>query len=144
MLVTWLRQNGKTECRNLDSSLRDIGGFSDVQWRFILEYSSQNFENPVTLEENAEMIIEFVKKRLEIKKSNIFKVKKWIESNECRRDFLLLHFEEPIGRNVLNCCDVCKLEWNMYKDMNNDSLQSEKKENWKDYLSQILLSEMEK
>jgi ATP-dependent DNA helicase RecQ len=143
-LVTWLRQIGQTEFQNLDSSLRDIGGFSDVQWRFILEYSSQKFIKADNLEENAEMMIEFIKRRIEVKKSNIFKVKKWIESHKCRRDFLLLHFEEPIGRKVLNCCDVCKLEWNMYKDMNNDSLQNENKENWKDYLSQILLSEMEK
>jgi ATP-dependent DNA helicase RecQ len=143
-LFSWLDQNGQTKTLNFDSSLRSIGGFSDVQWRFILEYSSQNFSSPAILEKNVEMMKEFVKNRLEVKKSNIFKVKKWIESKACRRDFLLLHFDEPVDRMVSNCCDICQMEWNVYKEKEKERTPDEKRENWKDYLAQILQSELEK
>jgi ATP-dependent DNA helicase RecQ len=143
-LFTWLRQNNHMKLLDLDSSLRNIGGFSDIQWRFIEEFGSQQDRNSLSLEKSCEMMKEYTNNRIELKKRNISKVKKWIHSNSCRRDFFLLHFDEPIGRMVPNCCDYCQLEWNMYVEEKRTLNQKEEKENWKDYLAKILLNEMVK
>jgi ATP-dependent DNA helicase RecQ len=143
-LFTWLHHNGQTEILNLDSSLKNIGGFSDIQWRFIDEFCSQLFRNHTSLEKSCEVIKEYVSNRLVVKKSNISRVKKWIDLNECRRDFLLSHFDESIGRNIPNCCDICQIEWSIFMAKEKNGSPKEKSEKWKDYLAQILLSELEK
>lgn len=143
-LFSWLRQNSQTDLLDHKNSLRNIGGFSDVQWRFIEEFGSHLLSDTPEFEKSRKMMKEYIKNRLQLKKMNIFKVKKWIDVIGCRRDFILQHFDEPIARKAPNCCDYCQIEWIQYMENEREREQDQEKEQWKEYLAKILFIEMEK
>lgn len=138
--INWLFSTLKKNSSALQKDLQEMGGFSETQWRLI-EVFLTDFHSSITkLAEIQTSIEQYVDQRLEIKKANIFKVKKWIESEQCRRNLILDYFEEPPIRMVDSCCDHCGLDMQVYEaklpDRNVNELL-----NWKNYLYAILHDE---
>jgi len=132
-----LLKDGRFE---LNYQLRDLGGFSEIQWRIIEDFvmnSPQEVRSPEKLK-NA--IKEFVKERLGVKIHNIFQMKKWVESPSCRREFILRYFDEVLPKKVASCCDHCGLQLNDYLPTDKTQLSKKSEEKWKDYLAKILIN----
>lgn len=139
-LFHWIKVNH--EFPKFGDDIKNIGGFSETQWRLTEEFiEKQKRNNEFDDKKIFEMLKEYVKNRLEVKKKNIYKMKKWIDSTGCRRDQLLDHFDEPIQRNISSCCDICGVNLDDYKK--DDSSNQEEIIEWKEYLSQILVKELE-
>lgn len=128
----------KGEKLQLNHDLKEAGGFNDVQWRIIEDMvngaaqgSQQELRKTVQL---------FVKERVAEKLKNINVMKKWVESNTCRREFILRHFGEVLSERVNPCCDQCGLELKDYQSSTKGSLiQTTAEDSWKTYLRKILI-----
>jgi ATP-dependent DNA helicase RecQ len=124
----------------LDINLMNLGGFSEIQWRIVKDIVINTPLESVSLERLQTIIKDFVRERLTIKKNNIFRMKKWVESNVCRRQFILEYFDETMVNKVNHCCDKCGLQLNEYQMNSSNPFPSIEKteQNWKDYLAKIL------
>lgn len=141
-LFTRLDQEHQLNARNLDSGdpLRDMGGFSKIQWRMVQEFVNHSHKETGNLEDIQERIKEFVNNRLVVKKSNIYIMKNWIESKSCRREGVLHYFEETVTNMVDQCCDVCGLQVTDYYSTDKNTSIRTPNEKWKDYLAKILIN----
>jgi ATP-dependent DNA helicase RecQ len=141
--IDWLfnRLNKDENSFILDEKLIQLGGFSETQWRIVEEFAGHRQDKANDLETAKKNLTEYVVKRSEVKKDNLFQVIKWIDSNNCRRDFILNYFEETANRNVQNCCDHCGIEIAIYKKNDMEILNEVNQEHWIDYLAKILLGE---
>jgi ATP-dependent DNA helicase RecQ len=139
--IDWLfnRLNKDENSFILDEKLIQLGGFSETQWRIVEEFAGHRQEKANDLETAKKNLTEYVVKRSEVKKDNLFQVIKWIDSNNCRRDFILNYFEEAANRGVQNCCDHCGIEIAIYKKNDMEILNEVNQEHWIDYLAKILL-----
>ncbi|MDQ0197462.1 RecQ family ATP-dependent DNA helicase [Neobacillus ginsengisoli] len=120
--------------------LKDIGGFSDIQWRIVQDFLNNRQKESIDLGNIQRALKLFVNGRLAVKKNNIYKMKNWIDTNSCKREFILQYFEEPITNKVYPCCDFCGLQFLDYQNTNNIIFREPVEENWKDYLAKILLN----
>jgi ATP-dependent DNA helicase RecQ len=137
-LFNQIKQNGNS--MKLDENIMSLGGFTDTQWRIVKEFAGNLNEQADDLERIKENIKDYVFKRNKIKLDNLFQVKKWMECNDCRRDFILHYFEEQTNQDfVENCCDHCGVELSTYKKNGSRNSSEMSKENWIDYLAKILL-----
>ena len=125
---------------NLHSDLRDYGGFTEIQWRIIEELIHHRYKPGISINTLRDTISEFVKERIRIKKSNIFQMRKWIESTTCRRELILKYFEETLTSKVSLCCDRCGIHLESYESNGKLSLGRHSDGDWKDYLAKILLN----
>jgi ATP-dependent DNA helicase RecQ len=124
----------------LDENFRSLGGFTETQWRIMKEFAGDLNEQADDLERIKENIKDYVLKRNKVKQENLFLVKQWVESNGCRRDFILNYFEEKPNLNVVeNCCDHCGVELSNFKINDTRNFSEKSQENWIDYLAKILL-----
>ncbi|WHX99132.1 RecQ family ATP-dependent DNA helicase [Neobacillus sp. DY30] len=123
----------------MNQHLRDVGGFSEIQWRIIEDFiKSHDFTN---INQAKQSLKDFVNDRLRVKKDSIYYLKKWVKSTSCRRDLILEYFEEEPGKgNKANCCDVCGIELEQYQAEIGTQSNSVHEEKWKDYLANILLN----
>lgn len=141
--IDWLFQQvqkGPGERLELIDNLRDFGGFSEIQWRIIEEFVNQPNHQNLSKDSLRERMKEFVNERLRVKKTNIFQMKKWIESTSCRREMVLQYFDEIMTTKVSLCCDRCGLHLDHYESSDKPSLRGPSDVHWKDYLAQILIN----
>ncbi|MEH7086190.1 ATP-dependent DNA helicase RecQ [Neobacillus drentensis] len=126
----------------LDIKLMDLGGFSEIQWRIIEDFVINSPLETVSLKQLQSLIKQFVQERLTIKKNNIYRMKKWVESRFCRRENILQYFDETLLNKVNKCCDICGLQIIDYQTSksSNDPLVKETEQNWKEYLAKILIN----
>lgn len=137
-LFNQIKQNGNSV--KLDENVMSLGGFTDTQWRIVKEFAGNLNEQADNLERIKENTKDYVFKRNKIKLDNLFRVKKWMECNDCRRDFILHYFEEMTNQDfVENCCDHCGVELSTYKINGSRNSSETSNENWIDYLAKILL-----
>jgi ATP-dependent DNA helicase RecQ len=120
--------------------LREQGGFTEVQWR-IMQDLIKNTQGSSNLEQVKHKIKEFVNERLKVKKESINFMKKWIKSNSCRRELILDYFEEvAVKESVMNCCDICGIQFDQYQTTESEQTKHMIEGMWKDYLANILLN----
>jgi ATP-dependent DNA helicase RecQ len=120
--------------------LREQGGFTEVQWR-IMQDLIKNTQGSSNLEQVKHKIKEFVNERLKVKKESINFMKKWIKSNSCRRELILDYFEEvAVKESVMNCCDICGIQFDQYQTTESEQTNHMIEGMWKDYLANILLN----
>ncbi|MFL6560795.1 MAG: helicase-related protein, partial [Bacillus sp. (in: firmicutes)] len=126
----------------LKSQLMEQGGFSEIQWRIVEDFANNSSLESGILEQLKSTIKDFVSERLAIKKNNIFLMKKWVESNLCRREYILRYFDETQSNKVYPCCDLCGLQLNEYQIItaNNFPTKKTSEKNWNDYLAKILIN----
>ncbi|WP_066060885.1 RecQ family ATP-dependent DNA helicase [Neobacillus soli] len=126
---------------NLNKELMTLGGFTDIQWRIVEEFVG----NPALVTRNPErlqeIINDFIKERLLFKKTNIFRMKKWVESTLCRRAFIFDYFDEKMLEQTPSCCDICGLQLDDYQTTSKVStVKNTAEENWQEYLAKILIN----
>ena len=124
---------------SLDGSLQSLGGFTEVQWRIVEEFAGRLVGSKGDIKKIKFQLKEYINQRLTIKKDNIVKVLKWIESNQCRRDYILEYFEESLNRQNPQCCDRCGIDLLQYEAKGTEKPVEIIQEQWKEYLSKILL-----
>jgi ATP-dependent DNA helicase RecQ len=121
-------------------SLQEMGGFSEIQWRIVQDFINNPQQGTTNHEILQGALKDFVNERLAVKKSNIGRMKKWIEINSCRREFILKYFEETVSNNVSTCCDFCGLKLEQYYSSTKNILLDSNHLEWKDYLAKILIT----
>lgn len=123
---------------DLNDFLRENGGFSEVQWRIVHDFLNRHHGFP-TIEQLKQALKNFSEERLSVKRANILKLKDWIHSQSCRREFILDYFEEEAAREtVMSCCDICGVDLGQYQsETSNDQIPAAE-EMWKEYLAKIL------
>lgn len=120
--------------------LREDGGFSEIQWRIVCDFL-KSYQQNAPIEQVKYAITSFVEERLSVKRNNILSLKDWIQSESCRREFILNYFEEEsMNKKVEACCDICGIDIHQYDSNDrNDSIPAQD-DKWKDYLAKILLN----
>lgn len=119
--------------------LQAKGEFTEIQWRIVQGFFELSNET-MSVETLKKMIKEFVNERLIVKKSNIYRMKKWIDDDSCRREYILRYFEEANKKNEDPCCDFCGLQLDEYYSADNCNTVEIGKWEWKEYLSEILIN----
>ncbi|MEH7107379.1 RecQ family ATP-dependent DNA helicase [Bacillus sp. JJ1764] len=138
--IDWLfREISKVDGSELHAHLKELGGFTEVQWRIM-----EGFFNESSLEDSndrlKEKILKFVYERLAVKKDQIFYMKNWILAKRCRRELILEFFDEIVEEKVTSCCDFCGLELTDYQAMNHNVQERKVAETWKEYLAKLLIN----
>ncbi|MEH7416015.1 RecQ family ATP-dependent DNA helicase [Neobacillus drentensis] len=124
----------------LKQELSTLGGFSEVQWRIIKEYINNPDRQINNLDRLKTSLKEFVRERSQIKHDNIFFMKKLVDADSCRREFILHYFAEEWTQKVSSCCDICGVNLREYQAPAKSTTIQTYKEDWKDYLAKILIN----
>ncbi|WML47669.1 ATP-dependent DNA helicase RecQ [Neobacillus sp. PS3-34] len=135
-IFSWMKGN-EGIVNEIPNDLKNIGGFSDVQWRLIEDFLSISKTQPER--DNQEILKAFVRERLDVKKANINEVRKWIASSECRRDYILSYFDEQARRNSMPCCDICGITLTTYEARGVQKAIGIIRNDWRSYLEKILI-----
>jgi ATP-dependent DNA helicase RecQ len=139
-LFSHINNESLTSHLNIKEDLQSRGGFTEIQWRIVQGFF-ELLNETTSLETLKETIKEFVNERLMVKKSNIYRMKKWIDDDCCRREFILRYFEEANKKNEDPCCDYCGLQLDEYYSVDDGNTVAEiGKWEWKEYLSEILIN----
>jgi ATP-dependent DNA helicase RecQ len=127
---------------SLNMQLMEQGGFTEVQWRIVQDFVKKYSLESGNLEILQSTIKDFVMERLAVKKRNIYYMKKWVQSNLCRREHILQYFDEILTNKVHPCCDVCGIQLTDYQSSNpaNDPSEKTTGKKWQDYLAEILIN----
>ncbi|MEK6454599.1 ATP-dependent DNA helicase RecQ [Caldifermentibacillus hisashii] len=113
-------------------------GYTEVQWRLLWKfYINSKDENDFKRK-----LRSFIDERLAIKKVKLQEITDWIEYEGCRRERLLMSFQETKRERHDNCCDNCGLDLSCYQQAN-----ALKKQvlpiNWRHRLAELFSIEME-
>ena len=124
---------------NGTDTLKELGGFSDIQWRIVEEFIHHPPEGTNSLESLKETIQVFVKDRLQAKVNNIVHMRNWIKANTCRRQFILDYFHD-LPSKAHPCCDRCGLELDDYYASNQETEGAAVDVTWFEYLRRLLIN----
>ncbi|MEH7120402.1 ATP-dependent DNA helicase RecQ [Neobacillus vireti] len=122
---------------HLNEEYSTLGGFSEIQWRIIKEFVNNPNQVIKNLEELKRVLKEFVRERFQIKQRNIFRMKNLVDSDSCRREFILDYFAEELLEKNPSCCDICGVELNNYQGPAYSEAVAV--QTWQDYLEKILI-----
>lgn len=127
------------ENQEFQEELKKVGGFTDIQWRVLSQYLHLMGNK----QESHQFFVDFKKeleKRRMMKRNKVSSMTSWIHSTRCRRDEILLYFDEEINREKPEyCCDYCGLDHEFLKQPTNKN-QVLVEFSWKQRLSDILLN----
>ncbi|CAM3879529.1 RecQ family ATP-dependent DNA helicase [Mesobacillus zeae] len=113
-------------------------GFSEIQWRFTLDFIIRIAGNAETLIKDR--LIGYSESRLQIKNRKINKMIDWINHPGCKREFLLQYFGEQADVNTKDCCSFCGISADLFARSGNTEKKSVQYD-WKTELSSILLQQ---
>ncbi|MEH7236892.1 RecQ family ATP-dependent DNA helicase [Bacillus sp. JJ1562] len=90
---------------------------SEVQWRFIQLYLSLDevIQTQVDVQNGIHLVDEAASKRYAYKLKKLKLMEKWIKTQGCRREAILTYFDENLEQKPSSCCDLCEIDWDMYK-----------------------------
>jgi len=89
-------------------------GYTEVQWRLLWKF----FKNSKDENDFKGKLRSFVDERLAIKKAKLREITDWIEYDGCRRERLLMNFQETKKEIYDNCCDNCGLDLSCFNQAN--------------------------
>jgi len=116
-------------------------GFSETQSRWMAAFLDD--EAGTSLNEAAVKAKQFVSARTSAKIENIYKMKKWVDSDSCLRNYLLDYFEERSLRGKRPyCCDFCGLDLRVYEGGQPVLPESQKTVDWQERLTGLLIGEV--
>jgi ATP-dependent DNA helicase RecQ len=115
---------------------------TDIQWRIIREFLDFSVKDKDEFEVQIENLQQYIKRRVAYKRSKIASMVSWIYSDSCRRNSILSYFsEEPSQTRKADCCDLCGIQLHHFLSEGREkTLETEPPFNWKQYLSEILLT----
>ncbi|WP_316569761.1 ATP-dependent DNA helicase RecQ [Neobacillus sp. YIM B06451] len=128
------------------SSLKEMeqaaftAGLSDIQWRWLAGFLEQKNEMPF-LKLKGELA-EYITGRNFAKMEHIRRMREWIDTPGCLRNYFLKYFQEPeLNPGRANCCDNCSLDMDIYKKGEEGIPVQGKTKGWKERLSELLIGE---
>ncbi|AZU63184.1 RecQ family ATP-dependent DNA helicase [Neobacillus mesonae] len=128
----------------LSETLKELGGFNEVQGRIIEELVNRSNQEISSLQLK-EFVKGFTKKRLQAKRNHIFQMKQWVEVKNCRRKYIMEYFDDRLATDVNLCCDRCGLDLTHFHSANAHQLLDAGDGTWIEYLRKLLFnSEMSK
>lgn len=91
-------------------------GLSETEWRYLNHLIRQVKElSPQNMLETIELNM---KKRFTFKQQKLHDFLAWIHEKTCRRKALLTYFGETLEEKPENCCDICQINMDVYKRVN--------------------------
>ncbi|WP_240035230.1 RecQ family ATP-dependent DNA helicase [Neobacillus notoginsengisoli] len=116
-------------------------GLTETQWRWLAAYL--NDETATTYEEIADKAKSYVIARNSAKMENIKRMKQWINTDGCLRNYLLRYFyESELPELGTHCCDFCGLDLHFYKGSVTGLPRRQENTNWKERLTVLLIGEL--
>ncbi|WP_079509592.1 RecQ family ATP-dependent DNA helicase [Mesobacillus jeotgali] len=112
-------------------------GFTDIQWRIVEEYLSNQTE--IDYKADKQSLIQLVENRLLVKKKKIRSMLEWIHTRECKRAVILKQFNEELAQRPENCCSICGINMEQYKETKPFPQHEKNIMDWKRDLASILL-----
>lgn len=134
----WVQKVGMEALENYKlSQIEEILSIPEISIRLLKEFTLENKELP--LEEIYNRFIHYVQQRVIIKKKKINEMVSYIQSETCRRSWILEYFNEKIEIKQENCCDICGTDLKKYYNKKEEIATNEF--NWKDHLQQLFKKE---
>ncbi len=120
--------------------LKKIGGFTDVQWRVLSDFLLHQFSEKHEISHSFLHYKNELEKRRMMKRSKVASMRSYVHSTSCRRDQILLYFDEELNRTKPEqCCDYCGFNPDIYDQSSNEN-QFLVEFSWKQRLAEILLN----
>lgn len=144
--IDWLMNEVNSPRKNflqqmkIQEELKRLGGFTDTQWRILLDYMLGTDSLRVSTNRWKDFKYMMENRRI-LKQRKIATMTHFTRSTSCRRDQILSYFEEKIvAHKQERCCDICGINDSFYSKVT--SQESKPKEySWKQRLADILLKE---
>ncbi|MEH7441737.1 RecQ family ATP-dependent DNA helicase [Bacillus sp. JJ1122] len=111
-------------------------GFTEIQWRITEDYLSSL--EVIDYDKDKISFINIVESRLSVKNYKIKQMLNWVHSQDCKRAAILTHFNEQFTTKPPNCCTLCGLDMNHFKQ-SEVAADEPVSINWKQELASILL-----
>lgn len=146
LLENWLNEQKPTlqNVTEFEEELSLICGLNEIQLRLTLDYLKNCLANGNDFSVFSSKFKNFIRERLDSKKSKIEEMVNWIRSEKCRRLQLLDYFEESGQQQMNDCCDHCGFSIVPFERIEAENTESIHKEvNWKERLADILLKKRE-
>lgn len=95
---------------------------SEVQWRFIQVYLQMDefIQSELDTQLLVDIIEDAANKRYFYKHKKLKMMENWLKSQGCRREAVLAYFDEVLEKKPLSCCDICGINWDLYKRISNE------------------------
>lgn len=125
----------------LSNELRELGGFTENQWRVTCEYILGQFGkrrdlNPILID-----LKNFVLGRNNFKVNKIFEIVRYINIKSCRRETILNYFREKnIRKSIQNCCDICGIDLTVFQPITKNEVEIEQSSDWIGKMTRLLTS----
>jgi len=120
--------------------LKKLGGFTDIQWRVLSDFLLLQYSETEEISHSFLRFMHELEKRRMMKRSKVASMKNWVQSKSCRRDQILLYFDEEINRTKPEyCCDYCTFDQEIFYQSSNKN-QFLVEFSWKQRLADILLN----
>ncbi|MFS0822916.1 RecQ family ATP-dependent DNA helicase [Bacillus sp. 1P02SD] len=143
MVVEYINQEIKDKgtfiyTKTVEEYFLTVFSVSEVQWRFIQLYLALDevIQTPVNVQTAIYIVEEAARKRYVYKLNKLKMMESWIKSQKCRREAILAYFNEEIVKKPASCCDLCEIDWDMYKRKFNEENEW-KPPSWRQELHRI-------
>ncbi|WP_010284297.1 RecQ family ATP-dependent DNA helicase [Bacillus timonensis] len=118
-----MKEKGKfINTKTVEEYFHTTFSVSEVQWRFI-QYILQMDEivqSQFDTQQTVEIIEDAASKRYFYKHKKLKMMENWLNSQGCRREAILSYFDENLKSKPLSCCDICEIDWDLYKRKSNE------------------------
>lgn len=132
---------GKLKEEQVESIYASIG-FTDTQSRWMTAFLDEE-DRTSSLKESAVKAKKYVTARTTAKIGNIYKMKKWVDTDSCLRNYLLNYFDESgLPGKRTHCCDFCGLDLSFYEGGQTGIPVKQKPVEWKERLTELLIGEV--
>lgn len=139
-IMELLSTNEKVYFMDHQEVLQQYAGLSVVQWRITCDFFENKNLNKVEMENRLSQYKQFILGRIELKRKKIDDLKKWTQSIHCRREKILNYFDEKKKIEIEDCCDVCGIHLESFRQFEEERETPSFPFDWKNYLSTILLN----
>ena len=121
--------------------LKEMGGFTDTNWRMIDEILSKTTRSKPTILANLLEYKHVVEIRRNLKREKIAFMTRWVLSKTCRRKQVLKYFKEDVKEvDLAICCDRCGYDPRVFFEGEENRRKKKVEISWKQRLSDILLN----
>ncbi|WP_077618636.1 RecQ family ATP-dependent DNA helicase [Bacillus sinesaloumensis] len=95
---------------------------NEVQWRFIQFYLQLGavVNSTLDIQQTIEIIDKAANMRYVYKKNKLDFMENWLRTQDCRRRAVLAYFDEELEKKPSSCCDLCGVDWDIYKQEKNE------------------------
>jgi ATP-dependent DNA helicase RecQ len=130
--IHYMFQNDKVTIEQI----QQLFGLTETQWRYVENAFYKHRTLSVPPENLIATIWQEIEKRVALKHKKLTDMSKWLAGETCRRKNLLSYFNETYENKQHNCCDVCGINYEVYKREASFEIK-EKDKSWEEELRLI-------